>query len=118
MRQVPSIPVSYTHLDVYKRQPSVVPQISPSNKQAAFGFGMLNNGTQVTVVGVDKDYYRIKSAFGSYGYVYSYYIGTLNAASYEKQYNQWVGSANSTTGIVNIRTGPSTTCLLYTSRCV
>lgn len=89
--------------------PSVVPQISPSNKQAAFGFGMLNNGTQVTVVGVDKDYYRIKSAFGSYGYVYSYYIGTLNAASYEKQYNQWVGSANSTTGIVNIRTGPSTT---------
>lgn len=79
--------------------PSVVPQISPSNKQAAFGFGMLNNGTQVTVVGVDKDYYRIKSAFGSYGYVYSYYIGTLNAASYEKQYNQWVGSANSTTGI-------------------
>ncbi len=89
--------------------PIVVPQVSTSNKQAAVGFGMLNNGTQVTVVGVDGDYYRIQSVLGSYGYVYSYYIGTLNAANYENQYNQWTGSANSTTGVVNIRTGPSTT---------
>lgn len=89
--------------------PVIIPQISASNSQAAVGFGMLENGTFVTVVGVSGSYYRIMSQSGYYGYVYSYYIGTASAPSYENQYCQWTGSANSTTGIVNIRIGPSTT---------
>ncbi len=88
--------------------PVVVPQISTTNKQAAAGFGMLNNGEFVTVTGVSGEYYRIRSQSGYYAYVYSYYIGTTGAAAYENQYCQWKGSANSTTGTVNIRSGPGT----------
>lgn len=95
--------------------PSVTPQVSAANKQAAAGFGLLGNGTLVTVVGVSGDYYRIRSQAGYYGYVYSYYIGMTSAANYENQYCQWTGTANSTLGVVNIRTGPATTYAMHAS---
>lgn len=88
--------------------PSVVPQISPSNKTAAAGFGLLENGRLVTVVGISGEYYRIKSSMGYYGYVHSYYVGNQNAVDYENQYHQWSGVVNGANGIVNVRTGPGT----------
>ena len=88
--------------------PSVVPQISPSNKTAAAGFGLLENGRLVTVVGISNEYYRIKSSIGYYGYVHSYYVGNQNAVDYENQYHQWSGVVNGANGIVNVRTGPGT----------
>lgn len=88
--------------------PSVVPQINPSNKTAAAGFGLLENGRLVTVVGISNEYYRIKSNVGYYGYVHSYYVGNQNAVDYENQYHQWSGVVNGANGILNVRTGPGT----------
>lgn len=88
--------------------PVVVPQISPTNRNAAVGFGLLNNGTLVNVVGFLNEYYKIKSGAGFYGYVNSYFIGNQNAMNYENRYIQWTGVVHGANNTVNVRIGPGT----------
>ena len=93
----------------------VIPRILITSNYPALFFGRLRNGSEVRVIGLYGDYYKVISPTGIKGYINTYYIGNLNAPAYESGYINWTGQVEGANNHVNVRTEPKTSATQHST---